>query len=117
MSSEHTIVKNLLCLVEPSRSQHAMTTHKHTTGTNASQVVLRVRSIAKLKRRLNALKIGHDCSGLIQVRHAVGININTYNCVVECEPLCSKKKVTQFYRNFYLPFKRKIRFLIPRQPI
>ena len=56
-----------------------MTTHTHTTKKTPKvrEVALRVRSIAKLKRRLNALKIGHGRSGLIQSRQAVGININT----------------------------------------
>ena len=53
-----------------------MTTHKHTTETKASEIVLRVRSIAKLKRPSNALKIAYDRSGVIQSRHAVGLNIN-----------------------------------------
>ena len=54
-----------------------MTTHKHTSETKASEVVHRVRSIAKLERCLNAIEIGQNRSGLIQSQHGVGRNINT----------------------------------------
>ena len=85
-----------------------MTTQKHPTETKASEVVLRVRSIARRKRPLIWTKDwtrtlwpdSESTRGRDKHKH----------CLVECEPLCSMKTVTQFYMNFYLPCKRKMRF-------